>query len=125
MGNATRCIEVMTGEGKLIFSLNLIEKEIEMEKKTESPAPRNPEPKSERSQSTNSKNADSMMTDAQKRYLFRILADQGIEGDRAYRYLKESFGVEVLKDVTKPDASRMIKQLLGEAQGGDGDGPPF
>jgi hypothetical protein len=64
------------------------------------------------------------MSDAQKRYLFRILAEQGIEGDKAYQYLKDAFGVESLKQATKYDASRLISRMLEESQGGDGDGPP-
>ena len=55
------------------------------------------------------------MTDAQKRYLFRILADQGIEGDQALSYLKERLGVESLGNVTKREASALIEELLGSA----------
>src|SRR5271157_1592156 len=33
------------------------------------------------------------MTDAQKRYLFRLLAGEGIEGEAAYEELKKAFGV--------------------------------
>ena len=76
-----------------------------------------------------------MMTDAQKRYLFRILADRGCEGDQAHAHLKKLFGVELLKDVTKLEASRGIEKLLEQAQtaitekGGnrnhDDDQPPF
>jgi hypothetical protein len=56
------------------------------------------------------------MTDAQKRYLFRLLADQGIEGDEAYQHLKKTFGVEYLRDVGKIEASRVIDQLLKGGQ---------
>ena len=56
------------------------------------------------------------MTDAQKRYLFRLLADQGIEGDVAYQQLKKTFGVEYLRDVGKAEASRVIDQLLKSGQ---------
>ena len=65
------------------------------------------------------------MTDPQKRFLFRILADQGMEGDKAHEYLRKLFQVEILKDVTKFEASRMIEQLLAEAKGGDENGSPF
>jgi len=56
------------------------------------------------------------MTDAQKRYLFRLLADQGIEGDEAYQHLKKTFGVEYLRDAGKIEASRIIDQLLKAGQ---------
>jgi len=64
------------------------------------------------------------MTEAQRRYLFRILAEQGIEEDTAFERLKSLFDVTALKEVTKRDASAMISRLL-EEQGGAGDGPPF
>ncbi len=78
-----------------------------------------------RSQSNGSSNGDATINDAQKRYMFRILADQGIDKEGSYQYLKENFGAEILKDVSKPEASRMIEHLLGKNGGGNGDGPPF
>jgi len=54
------------------------------------------------------------MTDAQKRYLFRILAERGIEEDQAHQHLKELFGVDSLKDVSKHEASKAIENLLNE-----------
>jgi hypothetical protein len=57
------------------------------------------------------------MTEAQRRYLFRILAEQGIEGDAAFDQLKSLFDVSALNEVTKRDASKMIERLL-EEQGG-------
>jgi hypothetical protein len=66
------------------------------------------------------------MTDAQKRYLFRLLAEQGIEGDEAYKHLKKTFGVEYLREVTKQEASRAIDQLLkGEREVKDDEDIPF
>jgi hypothetical protein len=58
------------------------------------------------------------MTDAQKRLLFRLLADQGVEGDKAHDHLKNLFHVKSLKEVTRPEASRGIEKLLDEAKGG-------
>ena len=54
------------------------------------------------------------MTSSQKRYLFRLLADQGIEGDAAHEYLKGAFSVASLKEVTKSQASRKIEELLND-----------
>jgi hypothetical protein len=122
MAQTSKRIEVRTGEGTLLFSLRLIETEIEPEAKPQHMNPARPEPRPERSPPANGQSGDPLMTDAQKRYLFRLLADQGIEKDRAYQFLKETFGVQVLKEVTKSDASRMISQLVGEGDGGGGDG---
>ncbi len=52
------------------------------------------------------------MSEAQRRYLFRILAGQGVAGDVAHEYLKELFAVESLTDVGKNDATAMIDRLL-------------
>ncbi len=57
------------------------------------------------------------MTDPQKQYIFRLLADQGIEGDAAHELLKESFSVKVLTDVTKAQASSKIEELLKGSEG--------
>ena len=56
------------------------------------------------------------MTDAQRRYIFRLLADQGIEGDEAHEHLKKLLGVASLKDVTKKQASEAIDELSGKAK---------
>jgi hypothetical protein len=39
------------------------------------------------------------MTENQRRYLFRILAGYGIEGDAAHQYLKDKLGVATLTGV--------------------------
>ncbi len=122
MGRTVRNLELRTAEGKLIVSLYLVEKEVESEGKQNQGGNRRPESKTG-NQGNGSQNTE-QMTEAQRRYLFRILAEQGIEGDAAFEKLKSLFDVSVLKDVSKRDASRMIEQLLGD-QGGNGDGPPF
>ncbi len=67
----------------------------------------------------NTSGQDLFMTDAQKRYLFRILADQGKEGEDAHEYLKTKvFQVESLKEVTRLEASQAIERLLAESKGG-------
>lgn len=62
------------------------------------------------------------MTFPQKKFLYRILAGQGIEGDTAHTRLKELFKVDHLKDVGKMEASRMIERLLRETKGDNGHG---
>ena len=61
------------------------------------------------------------MTEPQKRYLFRLLAQQGVEGKKAEAHLREHFGVQNLRDVTKAGASELIEQMIAdqkEAAGG-------
>jgi hypothetical protein len=52
------------------------------------------------------------MSEAQRRYLFRILAGQGLQGDPAHEYLKELFEVGSLTTVSKSAAATMIDRLL-------------
>ena len=54
------------------------------------------------------------MSEAQRRYLFRILAGYGIEGDAAHAYLKEHLGVTKLSGVSKFEATKLIDRLLKE-----------
>ncbi len=63
-------------------------------------------------------NGDTPMSDSQKRLMFRLLADQGIGGEKAHEHLKQQFRVKSLKEVTKSEASREIEKLLSEAKGG-------
>jgi hypothetical protein len=59
------------------------------------------------------------MTFPQKKFLFRLLAEQGFEGDKAQDRLKELFKVNDLKEIGKTEASRMIERLLKETKGGE------
>jgi hypothetical protein len=123
MGRTVKKIEVRTAEDKLILNLYLVEKEVDSESKQNNPANKRQESRSGNQGGNNSQSSETM-TEAQRRYLFRILAEQGIEGDAAFEKLKSLFDVSALKDVSKRDASKMIEQLLGD-QGGNDDGPPF
>lgn len=62
------------------------------------------------------------MSDGQKRYLFRLLAGEGIEGEAAHKELKKVFSVENLKDVTMSEASQEIKKRLAAQKGGTVNG---
>jgi hypothetical protein len=53
-----------------------------------------------------------LMTEPQRRYLFRLLAAQGVEGQAAERHLREYFRVRELKEVTRQVASQYIDQLV-------------
>lgn len=123
MKTKAKCVDLRTVDGKVILVLYLYDKEIDLEDDQEKPAEK-PEAKKEKPKTGNPQDKESMMTDAQKRYLFRILAERGIEGDKAYDRLKELFQVDTLKEITKIEASRAIESLLSEGKGGT-NGVPF
>ncbi len=127
-GKDCRVLEFRTGSGQLLFSLWLIEKsEAPQEPPKEEKQPpkekggngkKEEGKKGEGKKEPNAGTNDSIMTDAQKRYLFRILAEQGFEGENAHEELKKAFGVDSLKMVSKFDASREIERRLEELKGG-------
>ncbi|MBW1947778.1 MAG: hypothetical protein JRI33_07570 [Deltaproteobacteria bacterium] len=58
-----------------------------------------------------------LMTDNQRRFLFRLLAERGLSGDDAHDWLVEKLGVETLKEAAKTDASYLIEGILsGEVE---------
>ena len=113
MTNKTRRIELRTADGKVILVLHLIE-ETDLEDSKTVQTEKKPEPKKEKPKQANPQEGEPMMTDAQKRYLFRILSERGVEGDAAYQHLKEICQIDSLKEITKLEASRLIEHLLGE-----------
>jgi len=65
------------------------------------------------------------MTEAQRRYLFRILAGKGLQREAAEERLVDLFQVSRLAEVTKAAAAKMIDELLqsaAPANGGGGNG---
>ncbi len=54
------------------------------------------------------------MTEPQKRYLFRLLAEQSVEGKKAEEHLKDYFKVKTLRDVSKSAASQLIEQMVAD-----------
>lgn len=58
------------------------------------------------------------MTEPQKRYLFRLLAQQGYDGKGAEEQLRRLFQVRNLREVTKTAASQRIEQMLIELKEG-------
>lgn len=123
MKNKVRSIELRTADGKVILVLNLYEKEIDLKDNLETQEDQKTE--KTKVQTGNRKTEESSMTAAQKRYLFRILAEKGIEGEKAHQELKKFFQVDSLKEVTKIEASNLIERLLEETQGGEDDRTPF
>ncbi|HUI28975.1 MAG TPA: hypothetical protein VLX91_02070 [Candidatus Acidoferrales bacterium] len=145
MKKMTKLIEVQTPKGEPLFQLRIVESVLsEGEDPAKSqpaaslPASKPPIPSGgngTKPQNGNGKmTTEEMMTEPQKKYLFRIMAMREKIGDEAHDELKRLFKVKTLKDVTKLDASRMIEELLkkenaGESanvsgEGGD-DGSPF
>ena len=57
------------------------------------------------------------MTESQRRYLFRLLSQQGIEGEAAREHLQKELDVRDLTQASKSDASALIDQLLGKEVG--------
>ena len=123
MKNKAKRIELRTPDGKVILVLNLFE-EMDLEDNSKASSNQKPEAGKAKPQSPGSQNENPPMTDAQKRYLFRILSNKGIEADKAHQHLLELFQVDSLKEITKLEASKMIERLLEEAKGG-ADEPPF
>ena len=125
MKKKVRCIEVRTRDGKVILSFYIYDKEITLEDNLEASVNQKPETRKRKSQVDSAQTDEALMTDAQKRYLFRILAGNGLEADEAHEKLKDLFQVDSLKDVTKVEASNVIEKLLEESKGGKDDRAPF
>jgi hypothetical protein len=65
------------------------------------------------------------MSEAQRRYLFRLMSGQGYYKDAAEERIKEIFVVSNLSEITKVAATKMIDELLQSAapeSGGGGNG---
>ena len=58
---------------------------------------------------------EAKMSDAQRRYLFRLLADMGIEGERARATIKEQAEVQDVREVSKTMASSLIEKYKVQA----------
>ena len=68
---------------------------------------------------SNRNNGDTI-TDPQKKYLFRLMAEKGLAEEAALEEIKSIFNVEKLNDISKIDASKAIEQLLEEQSAGGG-----
>src|SRR5207244_2836867 len=61
------------------------------------------------------------MSEAQRRYLFRLMAGQGLHKEGAEEHLKDLFQVDALAKVTKVAAMKLIDQLVQSAAPGNGE----
>lgn len=62
------------------------------------------------------------MSEAQQRYLFRLMSGQGYYKDAAEERIKEIFEVSALSEITKVAATKMIDELLQTSAPGNGGG---
>ena len=68
-------------------------------------------------------NGSELMSEAQRRYLFRLMAGQGYQKEAAEERLKDIFEVTALPEITKVAATKMIDELLNPApERGGGNG---
>lgn len=115
-----KMLEVRTESGELLFKLRLILRdETDLKSQPEEKKPViSGKFQGEKQANNQTNSAHEPMTDAQKRFLFRILAGHGIEENAAYEELKKAFGVDSLKNVTKYEACQEIKKRLAAKKGG-------
>jgi len=67
-----------------------------------------------------------LITESQRKYLFRLLSDQGLESNDALNYLLDECGVDSIKRITRKQASDLISKLKGDNKPkGDGDELPY
>lgn len=71
-----------------------------------------PESKPESASAPSTSSQSEKITDAQRRYIFRLLAERGIEGDQASQQLIDLAGVSSSGEVTRAKASEIIERLL-------------
>lgn len=69
-----------------------------------------------------SSNGFELMSEAQRRYLFRLMAAQGYQRAAAEERLKDIFEVPALNQITKAAATQMIDKLLTNAPGNGSNG---
>src|SRR5258705_2631355 len=67
-------------------------------------------------------NGSESMSEAQRRYLFRLMSGQGYQREAAEGRLKDIFEGSALTEITKVAATKMIDELLQSAAPGTGGG---
>jgi len=70
----------------------------------------------------NASNATALMSESQRRYLFRLVAAQGLIAEAAHTRLKEYFKVDSLTKVTKAMATELIDRILNGFKVGETNG---
>ena len=77
-------------------------------------------PARQQSATNGSGGEEAKMTEPQKRYLFRLLGAQGVQGKDAEAHLKQYFRVVNLRDVSKNAASDYINRLAKDRKDANG-----
>lgn len=104
-------VTVTTPQGQPLFTMLIARERTESARPTPGSVPAADAP-AHPNGSVSSSTEDPRMTEPQKRYLFRLLAQQGIDGKAAEGHLKATFQVMTLREVTKMAASQLIEQLV-------------
>jgi hypothetical protein len=112
----TKRFDVRSPEGTLMFSVHLMDESTAIKNGQAPSAQSNQSSAGESPKRSDAQRDSGAMTQSQERYLFRILADRGVEGDAAHEELIDRFGVQSLATVSKEEASSMIKRLLQESE---------
>ena len=71
---------------------------------------------------SNGNGSPELMTEGQRRYLFRLMSGQGFQKEAAENRLKDLFEVSDLSEITKTAAMKMIDELLQTSAPGNGGG---
>lgn len=66
--------------------------------------------------------SDGPMSEAQRRYLFRLLAGQGYQGAAAEDYIRDRLGVQQISRASRSEASALIDELVQSSAPGNGGG---
>ena len=106
-------LTLTTPIGDPLFTLRVESEEAEGPKPSPAP-PATTTPRPQPVPSTPHGDGEVRMTEPQKRYLFRLLAEQSVEGKKAEEHLKDYFKVKTLRDVSKSAASQLIEQMVAD-----------
>ena len=112
-----RYLDILNFQGDILFSIRVREYKHEPDKGKTLVS-------TEHKTKSDSHNGGEPMTEPQRKLLFRIYAQKGLMGEEAHTEIKNLFGVQNLKDISKIDAMKKIDSLLKESKGGNGNGSP-
>ncbi len=104
---------VTTLDGQPVFTLLITREHMDTQKSAPAPAPSAPVTTRPNGPAAGG-NGEARMTEPQKRYLFRLLAQQGVDGKSAEAHLKQVFQVTTLREVSKIAASQLIEQMVAD-----------
>jgi hypothetical protein len=119
----TRYLDICTIDGKVLFSFCITEREGNEPFPDQPSKPGREQNDQDQTNGREKKNtngsSEEKITDPQQRKLFRILAEQGLDGEKAHKELLKRFKVSDLTDIGKFEASRMIDSMLKAQNGGN------